>query len=110
MNLEQKSKRNEFLFILLIMIVSGFMFLCNLGNQYLWQDEAQTALISKTILSHGIPLGHDGLNSFSQELGADYTKDFVWKWHPWLTFYITAGFFGLFGINTFIVSNNQVTK
>ena len=38
----------------------------------LWDDEAQTALISQTIVDHGLPLGHDGVNSFSQEAGAEF--------------------------------------
>jgi len=92
----------EYLFLLLILCAALFLFLCNLGNQYLWQDEAQTALVSKTILSGGVPRGHDGKNFFSQELGAEYGKNYIWKWHTWLSFYIIAGFFGLLGANTFV--------
>jgi len=90
-----------FLFPVLLFIGS-FLLFKNLGNQYLWQDEAQTALVAKTVLSHGIPMGYDGKNSFSQELGAEYGKNYVWRWHTWFPFYLLAGFFGIFGINTFI--------
>ena len=95
------SQYSERLFLLLVLCVALFLFLANLGNQYLWQDEAQTALISKTILNHGIPLGCDGRNYFSQDLGAEYGKNYVWKWHPWFPFYLLALFFKLFGFSTF---------
>jgi len=96
------SRRAEYLFLLLMLCAALFLFLCNLGNQYLWQDEAQTALISKTILNHGIPMGYDGKNFFSQELEAEYGENYIWKWHTWLPFYVLAGFFRLFGVNTFV--------
>jgi hypothetical protein len=70
-----------------------FLFLTNLGNIYLWQDEAQRALIAKTILHDGFPRGYDGLNYFSQELGREYGDNFLWKWNPWLPFYVLALFF-----------------
>jgi hypothetical protein len=73
----------------------------NLGNHYLWQDEAQTALVAKTILERGLPYGTDGLNYFSQEAGAEYGKDWLWKWHTWLSFYLAAGSFALAGVGTF---------
>ncbi|HEX7508658.1 MAG TPA: hypothetical protein VF550_17935 [Polyangia bacterium] len=84
-----------------IVVVSSFLLLWNLGDQRLWQDEANTALVSRTILTHGVPLGHDGMNSFSQELGAEFGPDHVYQWHPWLPFYLLAGFFGAFGVGTF---------
>jgi len=69
----------------------------HLGDQLLWQDEAQTALLAESIQSHGIPLGSDGKNSFSQYYGKDYGKGTVWKYHPWLPFYLCALSFTLFG-------------
>jgi len=85
-----------------ILIVSAVLFLANLGNQNLWQDEAQTALISKTILTEGVPRGYDGKNYFSQEGGAEYGKNYIWRWHTWLPFYVLAGFYEVFGISTFV--------
>jgi hypothetical protein len=76
--------------------------LANLGNRYLWQDEAQTALVSKTILTDGVPKGYDGKNYFSQEKGAEYGKNYIWRWHTWLPFYVLAGFYKVFGISTFV--------
>jgi 4-amino-4-deoxy-L-arabinose transferase-like glycosyltransferase len=97
-----KSRWAERIFLLSVLCVSSFLFLANLGNQYLWQDEAQTAVISRTILTHGVPVGYDGKNYFSQELGSEYGKDYIWKWHTWLPFYILAAFFKLFGTSTFV--------
>jgi len=84
----------------LLLAVSAVMLLANLGNIYLWQDEAQTALVSRTILEHGRPLGSDGKNLFSQTGGLEYGSDYVWKWHPWLPLYVTAGSIGLLGPTT----------
>ncbi len=82
-------------------IVAAWLLLANLGNQFLWQDEAQTALLAGTIRSHGIPHGYDGRNYFSQELGKEYGEGFVWKWHTWLSFYATAASLSLLGETTF---------
>ena len=95
-------KNMEYLTVALVLIAASLMILLNLGNQYLWQDEAQTACIAKTILTHGIPLGSDGTNTFTQEYGAEYGNDFVWRWHTWLSFYVLALFFKLFGTSNFV--------
>ena len=87
--------------VAILLVISAGLIFSNLGNMYLWQDEAQTALISKTILTHGVPLGYDGKNYFSQELGKEYGKGYVWRWHTWLPFYVLAGFFAAFGTSNF---------
>ncbi len=87
--------------VALLLLLAAALFLTNLGNHSLWQDEAQTALLARTILSHGIPLGFDGTNHFSQELGIEYGDDRVWKWHTWLSFYLVASSLWLFGNNAF---------
>ena len=87
---------------LVLLVVASAIVLANLGNCYMPGDEAQTALISRTILTHGIPLGYDGKNYFAVESGQECGKDYVWRWHPWLPFYVLAGFFALFGQSTFV--------
>jgi Dolichyl-phosphate-mannose-protein mannosyltransferase len=77
------------------------LLLWNLGGPLLWQDEAQSALISRTVLQTGLPRGTDGLNYFSQEYGAEYAENHLWRWHTWLPFYIVAGSYELLGDNTF---------
>lgn len=83
-------------------VLASVLCLANLGNHYLWDDEAQTALIAKTVLTHGVPLGFDGKNHFSQEMMSEYGPNYVWRWHTWLPFYILAGFFRWLGESTFV--------
>src|SRR5690349_5081497 len=83
--------------LLWVALLASCWILPRLGQQHLWQDEAQTALIARTVLLTGIPHGQDGVNVFSQEQGAEYDADYVWKWHPWLSFYLTAASLRIFG-------------
>lgn len=93
--------KTKYVFPYAVIILGLFLYFTNLGNIYLWQDEAQTALISQTVLQNGIPKGTDGKNFFSQELGAEYGEDYTYKWHTWLPFYILAATFKAFGSTTF---------
>lgn len=92
--------RDRWLAFGLTALAAGLV-LPDLGSPMLWQDEAQTALVARTILEHGVPLGFDGTNHFSQELGKEYAAGYVWRWHTWLSFYATAASFALFGTTTF---------
>ncbi len=85
----------------IVLLLSLIVLLPGLGNQFLWQDEAQTALIAGTVLTGGIPLGYDGKNFFSQELGREYSENYIWRWQPWLPFYVLAAFFAILGKSTF---------
>ena len=87
--------------MILIVSLTCVGFLWHLERPYLWQDEAQTALIAETILERGLPYGTDGKNFFSQELGSEYGENYLWRWHPWLSFYVEAASLALFGTNTF---------
>ena len=91
---------SEILVVVILFAASATLLLANLDGRYLWQDEAQTALVSRTILDGGIPRGSDGLNYFSQELGIEYGEGHVWRWHTWLTFYLVAASYALFGATT----------
>lgn len=84
-----------------VLIAGAVLLLWDLGGPDLWQDEAQSALISQTVLQTGLPLGTDGKNYFSQEFGAEYADGYLWRWHTWLPFYVTAGSFSVFGETTF---------
>jgi 4-amino-4-deoxy-L-arabinose transferase-like glycosyltransferase len=81
--------------------LASVLLLTDLGEPYLWQDEAQTAVIARTIFDGGVPLGSDGRNFFSQEQGAEYADGYVWRWHTWLSFYAVAASFALLGETTF---------
>jgi len=82
--------RREWITALALTGLSAALLLPNLGNSFLWQDEAQTAVVARTILSEGVPRGTDGVNFFSQEQGREYGPNHLWKWHTWLSFYLTA--------------------
>ena len=90
--------RRDAVMLLAILAIAAPLFSIQLGNHYLWQDEAQTALISRTILDGGIPRGYDGRNHFSQELGIEYGENYVWRWHTWLPFYLVAGSFAAYSL------------
>lgn len=95
-------RQAELATVLVLTLMAGFLLFKNLGDQCLWQDEAQTALLSKTILTDGYPRGYDGKNYLSQEYGIEYWgKNLVYRWHTWLSFYLVAGSFAIFGPTTF---------
>jgi len=101
MLIEKLVKNKEYINLIILGIFGCLLLFGNMSSSYLWQDEAQTALISKTVLNKGYPLGTDGKNYFSQCEGAEYGNNYVWKWHTWLQFYVTAASFKLFGTNTY---------
>jgi len=83
----------EKVFVLIATLIAAVLILCNLGNTYLWSDEAHTALLGRTILSHGVPKGTDGFNSYSVDPGggnSDMDKSGTWRLTPWLPYYIVA--------------------
>ncbi len=89
-------------FIWLLVIAGVVLLLPNLGNIYLWQDEAETALLSQRLGTYGLPLAFDGHNLIRQApQDVQYTADYVWVYHPWLPFYLTALSVALLGPTTF---------
>jgi hypothetical protein len=95
-------KQQEYAFLVLLLIFSGLLLFLNLDNRYMWQDEAQTVLIARTVVDRGLPYGTDGRNFFSQYAGREYGENHLWKWHPWLQFYAPAPFLKVFGFSNFI--------
>lgn len=103
-----KLKKNK-LFLLFLIAAFSFLFM-NLGNIYLWHDEASTALVGKNILKYGYPRAYDGKNflmgSYQPEIGLvtgteNFNKDYVWVSHTWLPYYISALSMKIFGQTTF---------
>ena len=92
--------RNHTLPVLLLTVLSGVLLLADLGDGYLWQDEAQSALISRTILNEGVPKATDGKNNFEQARDAIQGANKTWRYHPWLHFYTIAGSFAVLGEST----------
>ncbi len=80
---------------------AALLIFSNLGNHYLWQDEAETALLARSVLETGLPRGFDGRNHISQTEGAEYAEGGLWRWTPWLPYYVCAASFALLGESTF---------
>jgi len=86
----------------LLVAAAAVLMLANLGNMYLWQDEAETALLSQRLGMYGLPLAFDGRNLIRQApQDVQYTDEYVWVYHPWLPFYWTNLSFALLGPTTF---------
>jgi len=85
----------------LILVLASLLLCTHLGGEYLWQDEAETALLGQNILKYGIPRAFDGKNLVSQEAGMEYGKDYLWRWSSWGDKYLAALSMKLFGRNTF---------
>jgi 4-amino-4-deoxy-L-arabinose transferase-like glycosyltransferase len=80
-----------------VLLLGALLCFGNLGGRGLWQDEAETAMLARRALAHGVPLADDGVNAVSVELGRDRGADGVWNWSPWLPIYAEAASFRLFG-------------
>jgi len=83
-------------------VVSAILIFTNLGGMYLWQDEAETALLSMNTLRYGYPRVWDGKNLVTQAAkGRFYNREYVQIEHPWLPYYLTAASFWAFGASPF---------
>ena len=84
----------------LIGVVSVIIVIPQLGDIYLWMDEAETAVLGKNILTYGYPRMYDGRNLMSYYPPL-HNEDYVEVVLPWLQYYVSAASFGLLGIDTF---------
>jgi hypothetical protein len=120
----QRNSRKIFA-LLFLGATAAFLLLWHLDQQYLWQDEAQTALFADRMLRFGRPLAYDGVNlitidHFAVEDNAsidqrtrspkaaidyyvrrgDFRPDTTWIWHPWGQFVVEAASLKLLGKTT----------
>ena len=89
---------------LAVVLVSALLIFFWLDQRLLWMDEAETALLGRSILDQGVPTAFDGRNLVSQEVGREYGPNYVWRWTPWLDKYLAAGSFAVLGESTFAAS------
>ncbi len=75
---------------LAILVLGAFLIFTNLGQRPLWQDEAETAVLGRHVLSTGLPSVTDGVNIVSQEERREFGSDMIWRWSPWLQIYMSA--------------------
>jgi 4-amino-4-deoxy-L-arabinose transferase-like glycosyltransferase len=87
--------------LIVLLALSAALLLTGIGNQYLWQDEAETAMLANNVLKYGYPKAYDGTNLITPRIRTGYGPGHSWLYHPWMQFYITAASFKLFGANTF---------
>ncbi|MFI5118564.1 MAG: ArnT family glycosyltransferase [Terriglobales bacterium] len=110
---------------MIVACVAALLLLWGLGNPYLWQDEAATAVLARRMLRFGRPLAYDGVNlitidHFAAEEKAtidqrtrdpqaainyyvrrgDLKADTTWKWQPWGQFVVAALSFKTLGATT----------
>ena len=78
--------------------VGTLLLLANLGNGRLWQDEAETAVLGRSILRVGYPCAFDGVNRLNPALPVQ--EGSAWTYHSWLPFYLVAASFWALGFTT----------
>jgi 4-amino-4-deoxy-L-arabinose transferase-like glycosyltransferase len=87
--------------LLILVLVAALLLFGSLSGRSLWQDEAETALLAKSILASARPTVFDGRNLVSQEAGREFGPDLLWRWSPWLQYYVAAAAIALCGRTTF---------
>jgi 4-amino-4-deoxy-L-arabinose transferase-like glycosyltransferase len=87
--------------IALIAALGLVLLFANLGSDYLWADEGDTAVLAASIVKYGIPKAWDGVTFTDSDKGARVNDELVMVSHPWVQYYFTAASFLVFGENTF---------
>jgi hypothetical protein len=89
--------------LLLCLLIAAFFLFKNLDNIYLWNDEANSALVAKNILKFGYPANFDGRNIVQHFWYYDGKLKLspFYRTTTWLHLYLAALSFKLLGTNTF---------
>lgn len=87
--------------ILIILFVAVWPLFLDLGGDYLWSDEGDTAVLANSILKYGVPKAWDGVTFTDQDFGTRVNDQMVMVSHPWLQYYVTAASFSVFGQTPF---------
>ena len=83
-----------------VALVSAVLIFTNLGTDYLWEDEGDTAALAVNILKLGVPKAWNGAAFLDSDHGARLNRNLVMITHPWVQYYLAAGSFLIFGQNT----------
>jgi 4-amino-4-deoxy-L-arabinose transferase-like glycosyltransferase len=90
-----------FLIAYVILFAASFWLLFfRLDNHLLWGDEAETAVLARSVVQFGVPQTFDGTNYILLHGTVDETPSHVWVWSPWMQDYLAASSFLVFGENT----------
>src|ERR1700737_2947563 len=85
----------------IVAVLGLALLLTNLGTDYLWADEGDTAVLASSILKFGVPKAWDGITFTDSDLGVRENQQLVMVGPPWGKYYVAAPSFLLFGQNTF---------
>jgi MFS family permease len=98
----EPGRLQSLLFTTFVLLIGALLLLCRLDDIYLWQDEAETALVSLNLLTYGLPLSTDGVAWVQQapQSFVEFTDDYVWVYHSWLQYALTAAAFAALGPST----------
>jgi hypothetical protein len=106
-----------------VFLIAAIVLCWNLGGRYLWQDEAETALLAQRMTATGKPVAWDGRNLltadfFRRDLESavptgsaeaavrfwgehgDYREDTAWILNPWGPYVVVAPFLKMLGGTT----------
>jgi len=83
----------------LVGVVAAIVLFAGLGKIVFWGDEAETAILGRNTLGHGVPAAWDGRN-LVESLGIGFNDRLIWNQQPWVQFYLVAGAFAAFGEST----------
>lgn len=88
---------------ILLIVLFALLLFPNLGTRTLWQDEAETALVARQMVKTNtwLPYAWDEQGPISQDWKYQFSVSPLWRWHPWLQFYVAALSFKLFGESAF---------
>jgi hypothetical protein len=73
----------------------------NLGSDYLWADEGDTAVLASSILKFGVPKAWDGVTFTDSDEGARENDQLTMVSTPWMQYYVAAASLAVFGQNSF---------
>ncbi|NQT75359.1 MAG: glycosyltransferase family 39 protein [Candidatus Omnitrophica bacterium] len=95
-----KNRRITYILLGLLLVLGLFLTFKNLSNNYLWQDEGESAVYGRNIIKYGYPRAFDGTNLLKAYLST-FGENYESKFHPWLHFYLISLSHIALGINTF---------
>jgi 4-amino-4-deoxy-L-arabinose transferase-like glycosyltransferase len=85
----------------LVALLGLALMLSNLGKDYLWADEGDTAILASNIIKEGVPKAWDGVTFVDSDRGARLNHDLIMVTSPWLQYYATAASFFILGKHAF---------
>lgn len=89
--------------VIALLAVAGVLLLTNLESGYLWEDEAETALLARRTLQYGYPRAVEPGGRNAIDPGPyGYGPGESWIYAPWLPFYFLAGVFAIAGESTWV--------